>query len=935
VSRPELLIRATGRTGTYAVFGTSDFGYRSFNAAAWPDRLFAGLDEAARPPSTITEAELDATVLNTPLEELLRAASTEGEGIAQETRRAVARLEAMWLLCEDRYRLLDAQAIDPLAHQASLVEHVLADPNLRRVLIADEVGLGKTIEAALIVQRLIASQTGPAPRVLYLTQAGLVDNVVDEFVRLGLSPRRWTSWAPEARLDPGKSDSLVVASMHRAVFHVKGGVNHLETVARSGPWDVLIVDEAHHLSDWSADGSDPQQRMKLVRRLVQERLTPGGRLLLLSGTPHQGHGDKFLNLLRLLCAEGESDAVIRGRVIYRIKDDIRDWDDQPLFPVRDVRPPTLIDSGPDYQRWLQQVHRLLTSAAGSRAAGWRRAQALQWCASSPQAGLAYLVRLALRAGIRSRSDAALHAALSALRPYRGRAAEEPVDELETYLRSHLAEFEEDDADDFRAESGLLDQALEAGVKLIERDALLHKLTPLFGWLESHPDEKFVVFAQPIETVFTLKQRLEARLGEGRVALIVGGQDRDVRREEIERFRRAAGARVLVSSRSGGEGINLQISRRLIHFDIPWNPMEMEQRVGRVHRYGSASTVIVESLVMAESREVRILERCRARLGQIVKDIDRDRFELHYSRTMSLIPLEELATLMAGEGFGPLTPDEEQRVDRMVQQGYETWRQADVEFRQRSASLRSVERGHVRDEDLDAFIVGPVGGKLEPGWSRKVLVATKGDREPRLELSVARVYRLADGSLGFVGRDAGIGLTGPSQESVRRIGLNDRSVATKLRALLADDDAGIEASARLRSGSVGFTLVDPQRFQAWCETLAEPTTVRSGALVCAYCVRRLDMSHAPPREVGASVRAFVTGFGGGYAELSEAALAELVRMVRAPRPKRTRPTGLSAERLLALESRWVHTLRATRPGEPVAAVFPIAAIWIQPATSADS
>ncbi len=935
MSRPELLIRTSGRAGTYAVFGTSDFGYRSFNAAAWPDRLFAGLDEASRPPSTITEAELDATVLNTPLEGLLRSASGEGEGLAQETRRAVARVEALWLLCEDRYRLLDAQAIDPLAHQASLVEHVLADPNLRRVLIADEVGLGKTIEAALIVQRLIESRTGPAPRVLYLTQAGLVDNVVDEFVRLGLSPRRWTSWAPEARLDPGNSDALVVASMHRAVFQVKGGVNHLETVARSGPWDVLIIDEAHHLSDWSADGSDPQQRMRLVRRLVQDRLTPGGRLLLLSGTPHQGHADKFLNLLRLLCAEGESDAVIRGRVIYRIKDDIRDWDDQLLFPLRDVRPPKLIDSGPDYQLWLQQVHSLLTSAAGSRAAGWRRAQALQWCASSPQAGLAYLVRLALRAGIRCQHDAALRAALSALRPYRGRSSREPVEELEAYLQSHLTEFEEDEGDDFRAESGLLDQVLKAGVKLINRDALIHKLTPVFEWLEQNPDEKFVIFAQPVETVFTLRQRLEAHLGDGSVSLIVGGQDRDARRQEIDRFRRADGSRVLVSSRSGGEGINLQISRRLIHFDIPWNPMEMEQRVGRVHRYGSANTVIVETLVMAESREVRILERCRARLGQIVKDIDGDRFELHYSRTMSLIPLEELALLMAGEGFGPLTPEEEQRVDRMVQQGYETWRHADTEFRQRSASLRGVARGPVRDEDLEALVGGTLGGKLESGWSRKLLSTVEGVREPRLELSAARVYRLADGSLGFVGRDAGLGLIGPTAEVVRRLGLNDRGIATKLRSLFEDDDAS-GSGARAPSGSVGFTLVDPQRFQAWCTTLAQPEAVRGGALVCAYCIRRLDMTHTPPREISASVRAFVTDAGGGAdAELSDTALAELLRMIRLPRPKRNRPTDLDRAGLLALEDSWVRRLRATRPGEPVAAVFPIAAIWIQPAAGGDS
>jgi superfamily II DNA or RNA helicase len=930
MTRPELLIRPANRTETFAIYGTSDFGYRSFNAAAWLDRLYSGLDDATRPPTVITEPELDATLLLSPLESLLRPAS-EGENLTQETRRALARLEAIWLLCEDRYRLLDAQAIDPLAHQASLVEHILEHPNLRRVLIADEVGLGKTIEVALIVQRLIESRTGPPPRVLYLTEAGLVENVVEEFVRIGLYPRRWTSWAPEARLAPEGSDSLVVASIHRAVFQVEGGVNHLETVARSGPWDVLIVDEAHHLSDWSSDGSDPQQRMKLVRRLVKERLTPGGRLLLLSGTPHQGHGSKFWNLLRLLCADNEPDDVIAGRVIYRIKDDIRDWDGQPLFPVRDVRVPTKIDCGQDYKNWLQQVHSLLTIASGSRAAGWRRAQALQWCASSPQAGLAYLVRLALRAGFRSGGDSALHAALGALRPYRGRSSREPIESLEVFVRANLAEFEDEDAEDFRAEATRLADALHAGVRLIERDALAHKLNPVFGWLDEAPDEKFVVFAQPIETVYTLKQRLEARLGEGSVSLIVGSQDRDVRRQEIERFRRADGARVLVSSRSGGEGINLQISRRLIHFDVPWNPMDMEQRVGRVHRYGSVSTVIVDTLVMAESREERILERCRARLGQIVNDLDGDRFELHYSRTMSLIPLEELAALMAGEGFGPLTQDEVERIDRLVQQGYETWRRADVDFRQRSASLQAVERGQAREEDLEAFVVGFVGAERVTGWSRRVLVSVPGAREPQLQLGEARVYRLADGSLGFVGRDAGLGLTGPVDQRVRRLGLNDASLAPEVRRLF-DGQGGDNRTG----GPAAFTLVEAQWLASWCNANQVPASLRAGMLVCAYCVRRLDLTHVPPHEVSAGLRAFVASADGTVdAELSNTALANLVRLVRAPRPKRTRPGGLVRERLLALEESWLRKLRAARPGEPVAAVFPVTAIWVQPASAADA
>ena len=98
-----------------------------------------------------------------------------------------------------------------------------------------------------------------------------------------------------------------------------------------------------HLTDRSEDSSSPQERMKLARTLIRERLLPQGHLILLTGTPHQGHEFRFRNLLRLLSSDGKTEAEARGRVIYRIKDDIRDWNGQPLFPVRRVNPPTLVE----------------------------------------------------------------------------------------------------------------------------------------------------------------------------------------------------------------------------------------------------------------------------------------------------------------------------------------------------------------------------------------------------------------------------------------------------------------------------------------------------------------------------------------------------------------------------------------------------------------
>ena len=115
------------------------------------------------------------------------------------------------------------------------------------------------------------------------------------------------------------------------------------------------------------------------------------------------------------------------------------------------------------------------------------------------------------------------------------------------------------------------------------------------------DDRVVLFAQPIETVTAFAHYLERTYGV-RPAVIIGGQTDQVRQEEIDRFWRPNGPQFLVSSRAGGEGINLQVARRLVHIDVPWNPMELEQRVGRVHRFGSRETILLDTLVMRDSRE---------------------------------------------------------------------------------------------------------------------------------------------------------------------------------------------------------------------------------------------------------------------------------------------------------------------------------------------
>ena len=232
------------------------------------------------------------------------------------------------------------------------MRHVLINNHLRRVLIADEVGLGKTVEAGLLLEQLLRQD--PGLRILYLAPARLVSNVLREFDRLGLIFRKWVAGEGDARL----SDTQIIGSIHRAVH----GANY-EKILASSPWDVLIVDECHHLSDWADGGGDPRQKFKLVKELIA-RQRPNSRVIFLSGTPHQGHISRFENLLGLLHTPEEGDGSLSGRVIYRTKEDVRDWNGRPLFPVRQVNEPLVIDLGSLYREWIQNIHQYYKNVPG-------------------------------------------------------------------------------------------------------------------------------------------------------------------------------------------------------------------------------------------------------------------------------------------------------------------------------------------------------------------------------------------------------------------------------------------------------------------------------------------------------------------------------------------------------------------------------------------
>ncbi|MCA9604138.1 MAG: DEAD/DEAH box helicase, partial [Myxococcales bacterium] len=448
-----------------------DWGLRSYDLVRPPQRFWS--DDPARLESLVHPAvdAARARALPTALE-LLRNVP-EGDNLAALSRRSLARLQAWFLIAEDPQRRLESREIATLCHQASLVRHVLDTPDLRRVMIADEVGLGKTIEVGLVLKELL--EADPGLRVLYLAPARLVSNVRRELDRLELAFR---SWVAGNEGDATLKDRRVIASIHRAAHP-----NHMATFTQTS-WDVLVVDECHHLSDWAKGGGKPVRKYRLVEDL-QARLPTNGRLILLSGTPHQGHRDRFTNLVRLLRSDDEPSEALSGRVIYRTKEDVRDWHGGPLFPRRQVNPATVLELSERHESWLRQIHELFEAPEGfgdpqGRAAGWRAGQALQWATSSVQAGLGYLVRQAIRAGWTMSDQPILRKALEHMRPYRGGDSNESPAALLARITKEVGrqgsagdvdDIEEDEDDErWRPDPALLGRTLEQAIEILRTEA---------------------------------------------------------------------------------------------------------------------------------------------------------------------------------------------------------------------------------------------------------------------------------------------------------------------------------------------------------------------------------------------------------------------------------------------------------------------------------
>lgn len=847
----------------YALLRRGDeFGFEEVDILRPSGRFWSD----GEPPPTPIDLGVDVRRLQAVPSPASQLTLTPTDSWMAGTRRSLGRLLAWYLIAEDPQRRLTSQPVVTLAHQATVVQHIFAQTALKRVLLADEVGLGKTVEAGLIIRNVIEQSAGA--RILYLAPARLVRNVRKELDRLGLQFRSWVAGGEQ---DATLADRRVVASIHRAAHE-----NRLDEVLAAPPWDVIVVDECHHLSDWQPGGGKPVAQYRLVEKLAA-RLTGDGRLLLMSGTPHQGHTARFKNILRLLQRDGEDDGELAGRVIYRTKDDVADWDGQPLFPRRQVNTPQVVDLGEAYQSWLGRIltffapdsGRALDSAVKRRAAGWRAGQALQWATSSVQAGLGYLIRQAVRLGHDIDSLAALKPALASIRPYRMGSTDESPSSL--WIRIvHEVNRQQDEADvddiedveddrGWKPNSAELDELLSDGVALLNSVGDRKWETVWSHFLATAGTEKVVLFAQPIETVTAVAAFLERKTGQ-RPALIIGNQSELQRQAEVDRFWDSRGPQFLVSSRAGGEGINLQVARRLVHLDVPWNPMEMEQRIGRVHRFLSRRTILVDTVVTKDSREVDTYDFARQKLHTIAAAlVPPDKLDSLFGRVMALVPPEELQGMLTKRPSGPLDDEDQRRMTELVTRGFAQWRDFHETYSAQRKRMATLEPGAATWQDLALFARQHLGAVDAGGYSALQFRYSEGEV---CEASLAAEV-LAIGGKDYACGDYG-GMPVQRDDGVRaeQIGTNLGVVARALRvtaftdaptgaAYLGWPDKGYERPSGFK-GSFGALVVAKQTMRAEQGSYTEQSLALHVALIGADG----SLHVVPPESSGGIIRGLV-------------------------------------------------------------------------------
>ena len=618
-------------------------------------RAFFGVGER-RVPVGALRRQLSRT------ERILRAVAS-GEDRA---RRAWLSFEAHTLPVMESASALTSAKIDLLPHQVVLT-HRIATASPRRFLIADEVGLGKTIETALILREL--ASRGELRRALMVVPAGLVHNwhrELNEVFNLDFEV-----FGSEGDITDRKTNAFSKHDRLIASIDTLKRPARIKRLLDAPRWDLVVFDEAHHLTAYRSGG----KVRKTENYKLAEALKDHSRdLLLLSATPHQGNHFQFWMLVQLLNPTlfGSPEEMLENRhrlntvMFRRTKADACQPDGSPLFARRWVHTESFLMCAEErlfYEKlreYLQDGFNLARRQGGKgQALGFLMAIFQKIAASSFAAVRRTLKRRLLmltlhEALLRDKdldiegrerlTDEARELIHDEFGLKRDAVDRSEVDRVIADLRYRLVKKLDEEAlemasDPYGSEysAAHAEEAASAVVELHlpeerlrigdllrifppQPETKVQKLLDGLGALwRQDPSEKIVVFATYLGTVDLISREIEL-IFPGQGVVVLRGGDHGAKVAAERRFRQKDGPRVLVCTAAGREGINLQFARVLFNFDLPWNPMDVEQRIGRIHRYGQNHTAQIYNLVLSDTIEGRIFMLLDEKLTEIARTV---------------------------------------------------------------------------------------------------------------------------------------------------------------------------------------------------------------------------------------------------------------------------------------------------------------------------
>ena len=497
---------------------------------------------------------------------------------------------------DQRIHLGHKAAMDPVPYQLDPALQAL-NQHRQRILIADAVGLGKTLEAGILMTELM--RRGRGKRILVLTLKSMMTQFQKEM---------WNRFTiPLTRLDSQGLQRVRnnIPGNHNPFYYYDKSIISIDTLKQDNEyrrhleqayWDIIVIDECHNV----AERGSSSQRAKLAQLLAGRSDT----LIMLSATPHDGKARSFASLMNMLDPTAISDPddyakddfSDKGLVIRRFKKDIRDQVQQEFKErvVKDI----YMDASPEEEAAYQALLDVPFTYRGEHS----------------QTKNGQLVRIGLQKAIFSSPAAA------------DVSVQQRIAKLEK--KTQVTEDEQREIQSLKSLALALRNVTPAAFNKYQSLLKLLKSSD-FGWKKTDSEDRLVIFSERIETLKWLNDQLagDMKLKADAVQILHGGMSDVEQQSIVEEFGKPESKlRVLLCSDVSSEGINLHyLSHRLVHFDLPWSLMVFQQRNGRVDRYGQEKSPIITYLINQSDNptvkgDQRILEILKEKDEQAYKNI---------------------------------------------------------------------------------------------------------------------------------------------------------------------------------------------------------------------------------------------------------------------------------------------------------------------------